>query len=183
MTTDEPIAELLSQRKLECELKLNRTESIYMPGKYTHRVFVVVVVFFYLNSFYLPLSDACEIFNMNDWIILVFVKRLLKHFKYFSGPAGEWANDIDAMTLLTRLQQIYFIISMHLKIEQCLLFTLNLNTFQCQWLTDDTICEIILQHLNWTNRNCRNVQRKKYFRFNYSHSASSRLWPKMAKQS
>lgn len=40
MTTDEPIAELLTQRKLECELKLNRTESIYMPGKYKHFAFL-----------------------------------------------------------------------------------------------------------------------------------------------
>lgn len=39
MTTDEPIAELLSQRKLECELKLNKTESIYMPGKYMNFIF------------------------------------------------------------------------------------------------------------------------------------------------
>lgn len=33
MTTAEPIAELLTHKKLECELKLNTTESIYMPGK------------------------------------------------------------------------------------------------------------------------------------------------------
>lgn len=33
MTTDDPLAELLSHKRLECELKLNTTESIYMPGK------------------------------------------------------------------------------------------------------------------------------------------------------
>lgn len=85
MTTDEPKAELLSQRKLECELKLNETESIYMPGKY--KMYAIIYFVFLLLLLFVELILSAFIrrtwyLNMNDWIIFgfEFVKGPLQSF-------------------------------------------------------------------------------------------------------